>query len=776
MKRDLKGKFVYQWHTEPKHGVSLSLTKTAWQMLEAEARQQGISKSELVERFARSLQADSEEMSVLEPLVLQQAYRELEQRSEQLRVELERAQACLQAQARDRQQAEAERVVYLQEMTHCQQTENILHETEERLYLALDAARITVWDFDCRKNRVLCSENALEIWGIRAGKAEVFSCLIHPDDYERVQEIRARALTGEVPYKLEYRVLSPDGYLRWIASQGKVHYDADGEPVRVVGMSVDITDLKHTEQALRESEDRFRAMFDQAAVGINQVSLDGQFMLVNPAFCALTGYSADELINMTFQEITHPEDLAIDLGHSQRVLTKEINGYVLEKRYIRKDGSVIWVNLASSAVWDAEGNPKYAVGVIEDISERKRAEVERQQVEAERHRLLERERTARQAAESANRIKDEFLAVLSHELRSPLNPILGWAKLLRTRKFDQAATDKALETIERNAKLQAQLVEDLLDVSRILQGKLLLNVSPVNLATTIVAALETVRLAAQAKGIQLHTEIDSMAGLVSGDSNRLQQVIWNLLSNAVKFTPSGGSVVVKLERLGNMAQVQVKDTGKGINPIFLPHIFEYFRQEDGTTTRQFGGLGLGLAIARHLVELHGGTVQAESLGEGQGATFTVKLPLMNASVETTQVHPLAANNAELYGLKALVVDDEADMRELVAVILSQAGAEVSVAASATTALSTLDQFQPDVLICDIGMPEVDGYVLLRQVRQRPFTQSGQIPAIALTAYASQAHQQEAIAAGFQLHLAKPIEPAELIGAITSLLKVVPSPA
>jgi CheY-like chemotaxis protein len=283
-----------------------------------------------------------------------------------------------------------------------------------------------------------------------------------------------------------------------------------------------------------------------------------------------------------------------------------------------------------------------------------------------------------------------------------------------------------------------------------------------------------VRLAAQAKEIYIHTEIEPMVGMVSGDANRLQQVIWNLLSNAVKFTPHGGSVTVRLERFHHMAQVQVKDTGKGIDPAFLPHVFEYFRQEDGTTTRQFGGLGLGLAIARHLVELHGGTIQVESLGEGQGATFTVRLPLMPVALEAMAAPEMTTDMAELDGLQALVVDDEADMRELIVAILSQAGAEVTVATSATTALSALEKLQPDILICDIGMPEVDGYVLLRQIRQRPVSQGGAIPAIALTAYASEAHQKEAIASGFQLHLAKPIDPAELVAAITSLVQTTPA--
>jgi CheY-like chemotaxis protein len=376
----------------------------------------------------------------------------------------------------------------------------------------------------------------------------------------------------------------------------------------------------------------------------------------------------------------------------------------------------------------------------------------------------------RAEAEAANRVKDEFLAVLSHELRSPLNPILGWTKILRSRRLDATKTEQALETIERNAKLQAQLVEDLLDISRILQGKMVLNTAPVNLAVTIQAALETVRLAAEAKHIQIQTNLNPISGSVSGDANRLQQIVWNLLSNAVKFTSPGGRVQVKLEQVGTQAQIQVKDTGKGIKPEFLPHVFDYFRQEDGTTTRQFGGLGLGLAIVRQLTELHGGTVWAESPGPDLGATFTVQLPLNIVNPhQSPQAEPSAAT--DLTDIQILVVDDDTDIRELVSFVLSQAGAQVITAASAMQALTLLNQSVPDLLLCDIGMPEMDGYTLIRQIRKWAPEQGGTLPAIALTAYAGELNRQQAIAAGFQLHLSKPVESEELIKAIRALSRI-----
>ena len=412
---------------------------------------------------------------------------------------------------------------------------------------------------------------------------------------------------------------------------------------------------------------------------------------------------------------------------------------------------------------------------------------------------------ARREAESANRIKDEFLAVLSHELRSPLNPILGWVKLLRSRQFDAKATDRALETIERNAKLQTQLIDDLLDVSRILRGKMVLNVVPINLVNTIEAALETVHLAAQAKQIAIETVLDASVGQISGDFNRLQQVFWNLLSNAVKFTPSGGRIEVRLEKVeaglkeglnvsklnvegleerlqdvteiqaeqfepSKYVQIQVKDTGKGIAREFLPHVFEYFRQENSATTRQFGGLGLGLAIVRYLVELHGGSVTADSPGEGLGATFTVHLPLMSTTPpEISHNHVPDSIAADLNGVRVLVVDDESDIRELVAFILEQSGAEVSRATSAQEALTIFNKSVPDVLLSDIGMPGVDGYMLMRQIRALSPQQGGQVKAIALTAYAGEYHQQQALQAGFQLHVSKPVEPEELVRAIAYLV-------
>jgi CheY-like chemotaxis protein/two-component sensor histidine kinase len=355
-------------------------------------------------------------------------------------------------------------------------------------------------------------------------------------------------------------------------------------------------------------------------------------------------------------------------------------------------------------------------------------------------------------------------------LRSPLNPILGWSKLLQRGNLDATKTATALVTIERNARLQAQLIDDLLDISRILSGKLSLNAMSVDLNMVISAALETVRLAAEAKSLQIQTTFSPSQGMVIGDSGRLQQVIWNLLSNAVKFTPQGGQITVRLTQSGTHAQIQVTDTGKGINPDFLPYVFEHFRQEDGATTRKFGGLGLGLAIVRQVVEMHGGTVTVDSPGIGLGATFTVQIPLAPRLIESPTLDPSPVRDSDLSGIHILVVDDETDSREFVAFVLEQAGAIVTTVASGIDALRAFSQSVPNIIVSDIGMPVMDGYMLMRQIRALP--EGKEIPAIALTAYAGELDRQQAEAAGFQRHVAKPIEPEVVVAIVVELVSSV----
>ncbi|HEX3561065.1 MAG TPA: PAS domain S-box protein [Pyrinomonadaceae bacterium] len=387
---------------------------------------------------------------------------------------------------------------------------------------------------------------------------------------------------------------------------------------------------------------------------------------------------------------------------------------------------------------------------------------------------------ARRVAEDASRLKDEFLATVSHELRTPLTAVLGWAHMLRAEQLDERSAKNALETIERNARAQAQLIDDLLDVSRIITGKLRLDVRPVDPASFIEVAIDAVRPAAEAKGVRIQRVLDTGVRSIAGDPNRLQQVVWNLLSNAIKFTPRGGRVQVRLERVDSHVEIAVSDTGIGITQKFLPFVFDRFRQADGTTTRAHGGLGLGLSIVRHLVELHGGTVQVESQGEGLGATFTVKLPLLTVFQSEgghKRVHPAARDTRtsfdcpeRLDGLRVLVVDDETDTRELLRAVLEQCGGKVSTAASAEEALRLLESLQTDMLISDIGMPGEDGYELIKKIRARPPERGGEVPAIALTAYARTEDRLRALRSGYQMHVTKPVELSELVAVVASLVR------
>ncbi|MGB3202350.1 MAG: ATP-binding protein [Nodosilinea sp.] len=518
------------------------------------------------------------------------------------------------------------------------------------------------------------------------------------------------------------------------------------------------------EAALQKSEERFR--FSTYAIDGMVYDWDVQTGQVyrSEGLHQLTGLYPDAVPAVTnwWKTRIHPEDHEGIDAKIALILAGTDDRYEFEYRVRHEAGH--WVN-----VWDRgylihnpQGQLVRVVGSAIDITDRKRAEQEREQ-------LLAREQAARGQAEAANRVKDEFLAVVSHELRSPLNPILGWSKLLLSRQLSEPKKEYALEVIERNAQIQAQLINDLLDVSRILRGKLSLNKITVNLGHTIQAALETVQLAAEAKSIQIGIEIDPARRVVAGDADRLQQVVWNLLSNAVKFTPPEGQVSVRLEYLDPYAQITVTDTGRGIHPDFLPLVFDRFRQEDATTTRQFGGLGLGLALVRYLVELHGGRVKADSAGEGHGATFTVQLPLLPSHVTTEQEHQAAKPLVDLKDTQILMVDDDGTTREFIAFFLELQGARVITAASAEEAIAAVIRFRPDIMLSDIGMPDMDGYMLMRQVRSLAPEQGGQVPAIALTAYAGEIDYRQAIAAGFQKHMTKPIELDQLMVAIAELM-------
>lgn len=567
-------------------------------------------------------------------------------------------------------------------------------------------------------------------------------------------------ITGK-EVEAEFEFVFNEDDVRHIYGKAVPLRDTSGNVRGVIGAFLDVTERQQLISQLQQSELMFRTLANTMPQMFWITQPDGYHEYFNQRWYNYTGKTLEQAQGQGWLNIVHPDDLQITMERWQYSLESG-KDYENEHRLLRADGEYRWhLGLAMPLINQAGEIIKW-FGSCTDIHDQKLAVEERAQA-------WERERAARIELEQANRMKDDFLAIVSHELRSPLNPILGWAKLLKTRKLDALKTNEALEVIERNAKLQARLIDDLLDVSRILRGKLSLNVCKVDLVTTITAALETVRLTAESKSIHIETKLTGNSCKVEGDPNRLQQILWNLLTNAVKFTPEGGRVEISLERVGSVAQIKVSDTGKGISPDFLPYVFERFRQADEVTTRKFGGLGLGLAIVRHLVELHGGSVQVTSPGEELGATFTVKLPLIVDS-QVDEENFVADITTNLQGLRMVVVDDDVDTLQLISFILEQYGVEVKAVSSAKEALQAIAQTKPDVLLSDIGMPDVDGYMLIKQVRDMEVASDTKLKAIALTAFAGETNFQKIIAAGFQRHLTKPIEPSELAAVIANVMQ------
>ena len=539
-----------------------------------------------------------------------------------------------------------------------------------------------------------------------------------------------------------------------------------------------------TERHLAEGASRWLAAIvassDDAIIGKNLKSIITSW---NFGAERIFGYTADEMIGTSIMRLIPPDRREEELEILSRIRRGERFDH-FETIRLAKDGRQLNVSITVSPIKDSTGHVVGASKVARDITERKKTEEalkkaaeEAEAANRERLQLLDREREARLQAERANRLKDEFLATLSHELRTPLNAVLGWSKILRLAKLEGEELKQGLDTIERNARVQAQIIDDLLDMSRIISGKVRLDVQRVDLPAVLNESIETLRATAEAKGVRLQAVVDPFAGPISGDPSRLQQVFWNLLNNAIKFTPKGGKVRVVLERVNSHVEVSVIDTGEGIAPEFLPYIFDRFQQGDASTTRRHGGLGLGLAIVKQLVGLHGGDVSVKSGGIGQGAAFIVQLPLIAVYSEPDEErrHPRAAlrenqplPEVSLDNVHVLVVDDEIDARELVKRLLEMAGATVSMAGSASEAMERILAGRPDVLVCDIGMPGEDGYSLIRRLRGLEEKQESVLPAVAVTAYARSEDRTKAIRSGFQNHLAKPVEPAELLAVVSSL--------
>jgi PAS domain S-box-containing protein len=561
-------------------------------------------------------------------------------------------------------------------------------------------------------------------------------------------------------------LIAKDGSERPIDDSAAPIRDARGQIVGAVLVFRDITERRSAEHALAHSYERTESILASISDAFYVLDSEWRFTYVNEYGAALARKPREELLGKVCWEV-FPDVVGTPLQRDyERAMAERIP--VSGEFYYPKYG--VWF---SHRIYpSAEGVSSY----VTDITARKNQDEERDI-------LLAREQAARRDAEQANRLKDEFLATLSHELRTPLTAILGWSRIVRAGNPGPDAVQRAIEAIDRNAEAQRHLIEDLLDVSAVITGKVRLDMQPVSLATVIEAAQQTVKPAAEAKGIHFETTLDPEAGLVSGDAARLQQVVWNLLSNAVKFTPSGGCIEIRLERLASHIQVVVSDTGQGIDQEFLPYVFDRFRQADSSTTRRSGGLGLGLAIVRHLVELHGGVVSVTSLGRGHGATFTVRLPLMVSHGEQkTEQRVKAQTNLydtadqkclpELEERKVLVVDDQPDTLLLLQTVLEECGADVRSTLSSSQALSEVKTWKPDVIVCDIGMPEEDGYAFIQHLRELE-GQDGQIPAVALTAYVRPEDRTKALTSGYQMYLAKPFEPMELAAVISSLLRLKP---
>jgi len=717
------------------------------------------------------------------------------------------------------------------DITEQRQSRRALDEASQRLKLALDAARLGDWSWNATADTVTMSETAARIFGVSPGTHSSVDIrqLIPEDDRERARQTVEEALAQHNDFEIEYRVRRANGSEVWVLAKAHGVFAEDGSLIGTLGFVQDISVRKANEETLREQAEALRILNEVGKKISAELDLHKTVQAVTDAATDLTGarfgsffynvlndagesymlYALSGVPREVFEHFPMPrntdlfcptfsgegvvriDDVKLDprygknspyygmldghlpvtsylavpvVSHSGEVLGGLFFGHPEPAMFTERD-EIIVSGLASQAAIAMDNARLYEAA--------KKARAEAEGAAAENERLF------RQAEESS-RLKEEFLATISHELRTPLSAILGWARMLRLGQLSSDNVAKALDTIERNARAQAQLVDDLLDVSRIITGKLRMDVRPADPHSFIDAAVEAVMPAAEAKGVRLQKVVDTGAISIPGDPVRLQQVVWNLLSNAIKFTPRGGRVQIRSERVNSHLEIIVSDTGQGIAADFLPHVFDRFRQADQKTSRHYGGMGLGLSIVRHLVELHGGTVQASSDGEGQGATFTVTLPITPVyQIDSSggRVHPGARDllppddsTDRLDGLRILAVDDEPDTRELLKQGLEYCGATVRVAGSAAEAIDALNTSVPDILISDIGMPGTDGYELIRQVRRLPFARGGKVAAIALTAYTRIEDRLQALRAGYDMHVPKPVELTELVAVAASVAR------
>ena len=650
----------------------------------------------------------------------------------------------------------------IQDITARKKAEKQLEENEKLLRLALSNAKAGTWSWDIINQQVVWSPENYELYGVDPKidplRYQDWASSLHPDDIEKSNLEVQKVLSGEsTEFRTQFRIIHPQKGVRWLFGIGNVTRNDQDEPIRLSGINLDISDLSIARQALQKREYELELVTKVIPQQVWTALADGEIDYCNQRWLEYTGFSSEQCQSKYWESIIHPDDLLKVSKNWQKAVISG-HDYNIEARLRRADGEYHWFLVRAKPLKNEQGAIIKWYGTNTNINRIKKLESQLlQQTEDLSH---------------ANQLKDEFLAIVSHELRTPLNPILGWSQLLLGGNLDAEKTAKGISIIERNANLQAQLIEDLLDVSRILRGKLELKKVPVNLELVIKSALATVHLSAEAKSLQIETYYEPHICQVLGDASRLQQIVWNLLSNAIKFTTEGGNITVKLERIGSLAQIEVKDTGTGIEPNFLPYVFDRFRQAESSSTRQFGGLGLGLAIVRYLTELHEGIVTVESPGLNRGTTFRVNLPLVKREISETTETALKSSEPSLQtnrfsGVKILAIDDAVDSLGLLSFVLEQEGARVITATTAEEAVSILQELTPDLIISDIEMPKISGYELITQIRQ--LSQGKNIPAIALTAYAGDTNSKRSIEAGFDRHLTKPIDIAKLMTTITEMI-------
>ena len=659
-----------------------------------------------------------------------------------------------------------------------------LRQSEDRFKLLVQSVRdYAIFMLDPNGVVLTWNAGAERFKGYRADEiiGEHFSRFYPPEALARgmpEHELQVASKTGS--FEDEGWRVRKDGSLFWANVVITAMRDAEGTLLGFAKVTRDLTQRRIHEEELRRSEERFRLLVEGVSdYAIFMLDANGRIVTWNVGAERIKGYTAREIIGQHFS-IFYPDDVR-ESGWPEHELqvASEKGSFVDNGWRVRKDGTTFWANVTITALRDDTGRLLGYAKLTRDLTEAKRVEA-MEVANQQRDEMLEAERSARMSAQRATRVKDEFLATLSHELRTPLSAILGWTQVLLRGESVKGpdAQKRAIEVIERNARAQIQLIDDLLDLSRVMAGKIRLDLQQVSFVSIVEAAVDTVRPTADAKGIRLKAILGSSQDIVSADSARMQQVVWNLLTNAIKFTPKGGQVQALLQRVNSHLELSVSDTGIGIPASYLPHVFDRFSQRDSSTTRTFGGLGLGLAICKQLVELHGGSIRAASQGENQGATFFVQLPLSIMQLQdqsSARIHPTTEvepgeilSLPRLEGVHVIVVDDEADARDLLRTVLEAQGARVTSFASAEDALAGLKTIRPTVLICDVGMPKMDGYQLIRKFRAEE-SWGERIPALALTAFARAEDRKRSLVAGYQAHLVKPFDVGELVLVVADLV-------